>query len=60
MEQLLNIEDVAERLRVSKSFLYKLVESKSIPTVRIGNRILFRPTAVADWLNRQSTTVEAS
>jgi len=38
---LLSVEQMAERLGVSRSTLYSLVKQRRIPHLRIGDRILF-------------------
>jgi excisionase family DNA binding protein len=42
MEQLLNGEDVANILQVSKSFAYQLIRCGDIPSVRLGRAVRVR------------------
>ncbi len=47
------IEELARKLKVSKSTIYKLVRSKDFPTIRIGKRILIPDNELRIWLERQ-------
>ncbi len=42
MEQLLTGEDVAEMLKISRSYAYILMKRGDIPTVRIGSAVRVR------------------
>ena len=44
---MLTVADVARRLRVCKATVYKLVQSGTLPHVRIGNGIRFAPWRVS-------------
>jgi len=49
-KRLLNIAEAGEWLGLSESFLYKLVESDSIPCIRIGRVIRFDIKELEAWL----------
>jgi excisionase family DNA binding protein len=36
----LDVKDVARRLRISRSFAYELIASGQLPSIRLGRRIL--------------------
>jgi len=40
MEKLLTLKEVAERLRVGRTTVWKLRRSGALPTVRIGRKVL--------------------
>lgn len=43
MPDLLTVEEAAERLRLSRGFLYQLIRRGEIPTVKIGKARRIRP-----------------
>lgn len=53
MEANLNYNQAAERLGVSRRTLERLVSKRKVPFVRIGGRVLFRPTKLEAYLNKQ-------
>jgi excisionase family DNA binding protein len=56
MEKLINLTAAAELVGLSKSFVYHLAESRQIPFVRIGRRLLFRASSLEGWV--EQNTVE--
>ncbi|MEW6214113.1 MAG: helix-turn-helix domain-containing protein [Nitrospirota bacterium] len=54
MEQLLTIKQLSKYLQMSVSHLYKLVQNRSIPVVKIGQEkkasIRFRKEEIDAWL----------
>jgi len=52
-QPLLTIDDAASYLRVSRRQIYKLVSGGDLRTVRVGERLRFRPTDVDEYLDRQ-------
>lgn len=57
MEQLLTIDQVAERLSVSRSTVRTLIYDHRLASVRVGKAVRIRPSAVEDYL--ATTTWEA-
>ena len=51
MEKLINIKEAAEYLSVSAIYVYKLTSLKEIPYVRIGKRIMFKPSELEQWVD---------
>lgn len=51
---LLTMDDVCELLKVKKSWLYRQVEAREIPAVKLGNQLRFRQAAIEDYLQRMS------
>jgi len=55
MEQLLDIKQVAARLRVTERTINNWIKDKGLPSILIaGNTRRFDPDAVEDWVKRQS------
>ena len=52
-ERLLRAEDVAERIGMTKDFVYALVRRKEIPHVRLGRSVRFRRESIDAWLAEQ-------
>ena len=49
--RLLRIEDVAERLNVSRSMAWKLTNDRVLPSIRIGRCVRFRPEDIDRYIN---------
>lgn len=49
MDQLLTENELAERLRLSRSFLWGL-RKRGLPHLRIGRTVRYEFQTVADWL----------
>jgi excisionase family DNA binding protein len=52
--RLLSVDEAAQLLGVSQSFVYKLAESKAIPHIRLGRALRFDMRQIDTWLKRQS------
>jgi len=50
MDQLLNVREVSQLLRLHPKTVYALVERGSIPHVRLGRRVLFSLVDVTRWV----------
>lgn len=50
VDTLLDVSQVAEYLRISRSSLYKLIERQQIPTIRIGRLLRVRKNQLDDTL----------
>lgn len=48
--RLLRIEDIAERLAVSRSMAWKLVAGGQLPSIRIGRAVRVRPRDLEAYL----------
>jgi excisionase family DNA binding protein len=53
-ENLLNVEQVADYLRVDKFTVYRLVIQKKIPAFKVGNQWRFKRSLLEEWLLRNS------
>ncbi len=58
-EELLTLQEMAQRLKVPNSWVYSRtrIKGNDFPVVRVGKYCRFNPDAVLDWLNRQSKEV---
>jgi excisionase family DNA binding protein len=45
------VKEACRILRVSRTTVWKLVQSKKLKAVRIGRRVLFTPKAIEEFLN---------
>jgi PTS system nitrogen regulatory IIA component len=50
MERILTVKDVAQKLQLSKSTVYKYTESKKIPSIKIGKQWRFTEDDLAQYL----------
>lgn len=53
-DQVLTIEELAAYLKVSKSTLYKLVQSGAVPGHKVGRHWRFRRETIDRWLDSSS------
>lgn len=61
MEQLLTIDDIAEKLQVKKSTIYSLVHKNRIPHIKLTGKLLrFRETEIQEWIDRGSESTDVS
>jgi excisionase family DNA binding protein len=54
-ERLLSISRLKEHTGLSESGIRRLVRQGVIPAVRIGRRILFKPSSIARFLDQRET-----
>lgn len=50
MEQLIGVQQLAERLQVKTSWVYTQAAANAIPAVKIGKYLRFSPIAIDRWL----------
>jgi excisionase family DNA binding protein len=53
-ENLMTVKEVAALLRVSPQTLYKMLEQRSIPAVKVGSQWRFDREQIRDWIRKQS------
>jgi excisionase family DNA binding protein len=51
--RLLTVPEVAAKLRVSESWVYKQTKQLRIPHVKLGSHIRFREESLSRWLDEQ-------
>lgn len=49
--RLMTPDEVCERLQISRRHLYRLVERRAIPHIRLGRRLRFVSADVCGWLD---------
>lgn len=54
-ERLLSIDDLAEYFQVSKKTIYRLLEQKQLPAVRVARQWRFRKQDIESWLDRKAS-----
>ena len=58
-DKLLTVEEVSERLQISRYTLYKLIESEDIVAIKLGRRTLrFEESEVNKFIERSKTKPE--
>ena len=50
----LRVDGVSDYLKVSKSMVYKMVNRREIPFVRIGTRLIFNQEDIDKWISSKS------
>lgn len=50
----MTVKEVAALLRVSPQTLYKMLEHRSIPAVKVGSQWRFDRDQIREWIRRQS------
>lgn len=53
METLLSVQQAAKVLGLSPRTIYNFAAHQRIPVQRVGRRLMFRPSALQDWLSAQ-------
>lgn len=51
-EDLMDVRDVARRLKVPVRYVYRLVAERRIPFVKIGHLLRFKPSDVDKWIEQ--------
>ena len=54
MEKLLSVREAAALLGLSPRTLYNLVAHGQVPVQRVRRRVMFRPSALQQWLDEQA------
>lgn len=52
--QFLTVKEVADRLRISKSYAYELTRREDFPCVRLGRVVRIPVDALDDWVSSQT------
>jgi len=50
LAELMTLEEVAEYLRVTKKTVYRLLEKRGIPSIRVGHQWRFDKSVIGNWL----------
>ena len=55
MEKLvMNVQEVAEALGISRSYAYELMRNGTIPTVQLGRKRVVSKEKLNEWINEKS------
>ncbi len=54
--EIMNIEQLAQYLDISRSTLYKLAQDGKLPGQKVGRRWRFHKDAIDDWLKQHLDT----
>ncbi len=57
LPKLLCIDELAERLGVTRRHVRRLVAEKRVPYMKVGRFVRFDPAAIASWLDESRVTV---
>ena len=52
-DELLTVDEAAERLKVTPAAVYLWIKEKALPTVRAGSLIRIRTSELNAWLDRE-------
>ena len=55
LNRLMTVREVAKLLRLSPKTLYKLVDQKSIPAIKVGSQWRFERDQIKAWLTNQGS-----
>jgi excisionase family DNA binding protein len=49
-KRFLNVQELTEYIRMSPSYVYKMVSKNSIPHIKLGTRTLFERNQIDSWV----------
>jgi len=58
MARLMNVEEMAEHLRLTKRTIYRLLKKGNIPAVKVGHKWRFDKDAIDKWLQPETERVK--
>ena len=53
LKEMMDIEQCAEKMQMSTSWIYKNVKPLRIPHIRFGRKIFFDPADIENWLEKR-------
>jgi len=53
MEKLLTLQQVCDLLQVKPSLVYKWVHYDFVPYIKLGTKLRFKESTIANWLKRR-------
>jgi len=54
-DTILDVEGLAEYLKVSKKWIYERVQFKEIPYCKVGGHLRFKKSDITKWIDSQKT-----
>jgi excisionase family DNA binding protein len=56
---LITPSQLAKAINVSTGHVYRLVQQRRVPFVRVGGSVRFRPESINEWIRRQEVATVA-
>jgi excisionase family DNA binding protein len=56
MMELLDVDEVANKLKLARQTIYQYVSAKKIPYIKLGARVLFDEQAIEVWVEEHSVS----
>jgi excisionase family DNA binding protein len=53
-DEIMNVQEVAEYLRLAEATIYKLAQAGEIPAVKVGRTWRFKRVLIDEWLRDES------
>lgn len=53
----LNVDDVASFLKISKAMAYNLFKASNFPTLKIGTRLMTPKSSFLKWMEKNTTEI---
>ncbi len=54
VQELLDVKELSQLMKVSKSTLYAWVNQRKIPHIKLGKKVLFNPKDIAHWIDENT------
>jgi excisionase family DNA binding protein len=54
MKKYLNLDELSDYIKLSKSSIYKLTMGNRIPFIKTGKKLLFKQEAIDQWLEQHA------
>jgi len=58
-ERLISLKEALALIPISESTLYHYAAERKVPHYKVGSRLMFRESELADWIAAQSVEVDA-
>ncbi len=58
IEQLINIDELCQILKLKRSYIYLLTHQKKIPHYKLGGQLRFKLSDIEQWLQDQFVDVK--
>ncbi len=50
---LMNVTQVAQKLRLSRAMVYRLIRNEGLPVIPFGSALRISPTSLQEWLSKR-------
>jgi excisionase family DNA binding protein len=51
---ILNVNELSDQLKISKSMIYQMTSKREIPYVKLGSRVVFETSEIEKWIKSKS------